>query len=38
LQPADENGTGRLSGKVGSAGPKISIATSYGTIYLRKTS
>jgi DUF4097 and DUF4098 domain-containing protein YvlB len=38
LQPADDNGTGRLSGKVGSAGPKISIATSYGTIYLRKSS
>jgi DUF4097 and DUF4098 domain-containing protein YvlB len=38
LQPADENGTGRLSGKIGSAGPKISIATSYGTIYLRKSS
>jgi DUF4097 and DUF4098 domain-containing protein YvlB len=38
LQPADENGTGRLSGKIGSSGPKISIATSYGTIYLRKTS
>jgi hypothetical protein len=38
LQPADDNGTGRLSGKVGSAGPKIQIATSYGTIYLRKSS
>jgi DUF4097 and DUF4098 domain-containing protein YvlB len=39
LKLADENGTGRLSGKVGSAaGPKISIATSYGTIYLRKSS
>ena len=38
LKPADENGTGRLSGKVGSAGPKIQIATSYGTIYLRKSS
>lgn len=38
LQPADDNGTGRLSGKVGSSGPKIQIATSYGTIYLRKSS
>ena len=38
LQPADENGTGRLSGKVGSSGPKIQIVTSYGTIYLRKSS
>jgi DUF4097 and DUF4098 domain-containing protein YvlB len=38
LQPADDNGTGRLSGKVGSAGPKIQIVTSYGTIYLRKSS
>jgi hypothetical protein len=38
LQPTDENGTGRLSGKVGASGPKISIATSYGTIYLHKSS
>ena len=38
LQPADENGTGRLSGKVGASGPKIQIVTSYGTIYLRKSS
>lgn len=38
LKPADDNGTGRLAGKVGSAGPKISIVTSYGTIYLRKSS
>jgi Putative adhesin/Domain of unknown function (DUF5668) len=38
LKPADDNGTGRLSGKVGSAGPKIQIVTSYGTIYLRKSS
>jgi DUF4097 and DUF4098 domain-containing protein YvlB len=38
LQPADENGTGRLNGKIGSAGPNISVATSYGTIYLRKSS
>jgi DUF4097 and DUF4098 domain-containing protein YvlB len=38
LQPADENGTGRLSGKAGASGPKIQIVTSYGTIYLRKSS
>jgi hypothetical protein len=38
LKPADENGTGSLSGKVGASGPKISIVTSYGTIYLRKSS
>jgi len=38
LKLADESGTGRLSGKVGSGGPKIQIATSYGTIYLRKSS
>jgi Putative adhesin/Domain of unknown function (DUF5668) len=38
LQPADDNGTGRLTGKVGASGPKISIVTSYGTIYLRKSS
>ena len=38
LKPANENQTGRLSGKVGSGGPKINIATSYGTVYLRKSS
>ena len=38
LKPADDNGTGRLTGKVGASGPKISIVTSYGTIYLRKSS
>lgn len=38
LKPADANGTGTLTGKVGSSGPKISIVTSYGTIYLRKSS
>ncbi|HXN16978.1 MAG TPA: DUF4097 family beta strand repeat-containing protein [Candidatus Binatus sp.] len=38
LKPTNENGTGRLSGKVGTGGPKIHIATSYGTIYLRKSS
>jgi hypothetical protein len=38
LKLDNENGTGRLSGNVGGQGPIISIATSYGTIYLRKSS
>ena len=38
LKLTNDNDTGRLNGSVGSRGPKISIATSYGTIYLRKTS
>jgi DUF4097 and DUF4098 domain-containing protein YvlB len=38
LKPANDNGTGSLTGKVGASGPKISIVTSYGTIYLRKSS
>jgi DUF4097 and DUF4098 domain-containing protein YvlB len=29
--------TGRLSGKIGTIGPKISIASSYGTIHLHKS-
>ena len=29
---------GALSGRIGTGGPKISIATTYGTIHLRKTS
>ena len=29
---------GRLEGMVGAGGPAINIATSYGTIYLRKSS
>jgi DUF4097 and DUF4098 domain-containing protein YvlB len=37
LKPSNQNGTGRLSGKIGTGGPKIHIATSYGTIYLRKS-
>lgn len=37
LKPSNENGAGRLSGKVGTGGPKIHITTSYGTIYLRKS-
>jgi len=38
LKLQNDNGTGRLSGKVGTGGPKIHIATSYGTFYLRKSS
>ncbi len=38
LKPANDNGTGSLTGKIGTSGPKISIVTSYGTIYLRKSS
>jgi putative adhesin/cell wall-active antibiotic response 4TMS protein YvqF len=38
LKVDNENGMGRLNGNVGSQGPKISIATSYGTIYVRKSS
>jgi DUF4097 and DUF4098 domain-containing protein YvlB len=37
LQLSNENGTGRLTGKIGPTGPKIKIQTSYGTIYLRKS-
>jgi hypothetical protein len=38
LKQDNENGTGRLNGKVGAQGPKIQIATSYGTISLHKSS
>ena len=38
LKLENENGTGRLSGKIGGGGPKIHITTSYGTLYLRKSS
>jgi hypothetical protein len=38
LKLDNENDTGKLSGKVGSQGLKIQIVTSYGTIYLRKSS
>ena len=38
LKLADDSGTGHLTGKIGSAVSKIQIATSYGTIYLRKSS
>ncbi|MGA8306841.1 MAG: DUF4097 family beta strand repeat-containing protein [Candidatus Acidiferrales bacterium] len=38
LKLANESDTGRLNGTVGSHGPHISLTTSYGTIYLRKSS
>jgi hypothetical protein len=38
LKRDNENGTGKLTGKVGSQGPKIQITTSYGAIYLHKSS
>jgi DUF4097 and DUF4098 domain-containing protein YvlB len=34
----NDTNTGRLTGKVGTGGPKIQIATTYGTIYLHKSS
>jgi len=38
LKIANESDTGRLNGTIGTHGPKITITTSYGTIYLRKSS
>jgi DUF4097 and DUF4098 domain-containing protein YvlB len=38
LQPVNEKGSGQILGKFGSRGPKISITTTYGTIYLRRSS
>jgi DUF4097 and DUF4098 domain-containing protein YvlB len=38
LKQASDSDTGRLTGRIGSHGPKISIVTSYGTIYLRRSS
>ncbi len=38
LNSSNENGTGRIIGRVGSNGPKISIVTTYGSITLRKSS
>ncbi len=38
LKLENENGSGKLNGKVGAGGPKIHITTSYGTLYLRKSS
>ena len=38
LKLANESDNGRLNGAVGSRGPRITLTTSYGTIYLRKSS
>jgi DUF4097 and DUF4098 domain-containing protein YvlB len=38
LRQANDSDSGRLNGKIGARGPKITIATSYGTIYLRRSS
>jgi Putative adhesin/Domain of unknown function (DUF5668) len=38
MKAADDSGSGRFVGKIGGVGPKIQIVTSYGTIYLRKSS
>ena len=38
LQLANENNMGKLNGKFGSHGPKITIVTTYGTISVRKSS
>jgi DUF4097 and DUF4098 domain-containing protein YvlB len=38
LKQANDSDTGRLTGRIGSRGPKIGIVTSYGTIYLRRSS
>ena len=37
LQQTNDDNVGKLNGKVGSGGPKIQIATSYGTIALTKS-
>ena len=38
LDTSNDNGNGKIMGRVGSSGPKISIVTSYGSISLRKSS
>ena len=38
LEPVNDSSTGRLNGKIGTHGPKITIATTYGTISLKKSS
>ena len=38
LKEVNGSDSGSLNGKVGIHGPKISVATSYGTIYLRRSS
>jgi DUF4097 and DUF4098 domain-containing protein YvlB len=37
LRLIDDEGNGKLNGQFGTGGPVISISTSYGTIYLRKS-
>jgi len=38
LEPVNDSSTGRLNGKIGTHGPKITVATTYGTISLKKSS
>jgi hypothetical protein len=38
LKQVNDSDTGRLTGRIGTRGPKITIVTSYGTIYLRRSS
>ena len=38
LKQGNDSDTGHLAGRIGSRGPKITIVTSYGTIYLRRSS
>lgn len=38
LNVSNTDGSGQIAGRVGAGGPKITIATTYGTIHLRKTS
>lgn len=38
LNASNTGGSGQIAGRVGSGGPKITIATTYGTIHLRKSS
>jgi DUF4097 and DUF4098 domain-containing protein YvlB len=38
LKQASDSDTGRLTGRIGTHGPKINIVTSYGTVYLRRSS
>ena len=38
INTSNDNGNGKIMGRVGSSGPKISIVTSYGSISLRKSS
>jgi DUF4097 and DUF4098 domain-containing protein YvlB len=38
LKQANDSDSGRLIGRIGAHGPKITIVTSYGTIYLRRSS